>query len=249
MLSEKAWVDSGAPVIFLESEELQKSLYQARYDFSNGATIAPPFNHFALSLPPLTVINGYEVGSFLVSMVTLKEYLESYEGVIEDQKLAEMEEAMGMFMDLNDIQVNVYFKDVKGRVHSSIKILSENAEFASENESCADALLKIAVTLCVYNSATFGKNLVAGYPEASVKLPKGKNKTNYQAVMAKPQVNISTTQSKGKTVRRIKHRIPYFRNLRASRFYQNEHKNTPRGSRWVWVNEVDVDARMNTLMQ
>ncbi|WP_206744016.1 hypothetical protein [Aliivibrio logei] len=88
----------------------------------------------------------------------MKEYLESFDGLIGDQKLADMEEAMGIFMDLNDIQMNVYFKDVKGRVHSSIKILSENAEFASENESCADALLKIVVTLCVYNSATFGQN-------------------------------------------------------------------------------------------
>lgn len=249
VLTEKSWVESGAPVIFLENDELTNNLYQADYDFCNGATIDPPFKHFALSLPPSTVIDGYEVRSCLVSMVSLREYLTSFGDLVGDSYLADIGEAVGMFVNLDDIQVSVYFRDSEGVMHQSVKVLSEDVDFSDGNENCTDALLKIAVTLCLYNSATFGKNLVSGYPTSSVKMPKGKNKTSYQGILAKPKENNCGNDQKRKVSRKIKYRIPYFRNLRADRFYQNEFANVPRGSRWVWVNGVDVDARMNTLLK
>jgi len=105
-------------------------------------------------------------------------------------------------------------------------------------------ITKIALSLCVYNSATDLKKLVDGYPESALSLPKDKTKVSYKAsVLHSSQ---KTQMSKGE--RKINHRIPYFRNLRAKRFYQNEYENMRPGTRWIFVKEVDPSGRMNTLL-
>lgn len=245
---EKAWIADGAPVIFLEDASLVNSLYQARFDFSNGSSIESPFPYFSLSFPKSTYINGCELGSCLISITSIKDYVRSYSPITDTK---EAEECISELMDVDELQIIIHYKDKNGGVYTTTRLISEITELPTdpdEESDILDVLLKIALTLCMYNSATDGEKLVKGYPEVVMKLPKGKSKISYQGLTLKSTNGCNHSKSTGKERRKIMHRIPYFRNLRALRFYQNEYKNSPPGSRWAFVKGIDIDGSMNTLM-
>ncbi|CAH1196075.1 conserved hypothetical protein [Vibrio harveyi] len=241
---EESWVGSGSPVIFVENRELAQTLFDAKVDVSGAVAIEPPYKQFSLSFPSGTEVNGFEINSCLVSVMTVKEILAA-QCYIDD---------VGAFYigdrELDDVLLVVNFQQATGVGARAIRCLSDLDDSSLITGECADwldTMLKIALTLCIYNSATEGEKLVEGYPKSAVKLPKGKTKVSYQGATLKA-TTAKKSASGAASPRKIKHRIPYFRNLKAPRFYRGKHKDALPGSRWVWVREVDINNSMNTLL-
>jgi len=249
MSEELHWINEGSPVIFIENKELANSLHLASMDFKKQLTVEPPYKTFALSFPDNTVIDGIKLSSCLVSIMTRSEFVELSKSALgfneptpkfddEDNLCISIrcshrsDQCDGTFVHLDKLDEfeTTYSNDIGLNIQKELKILT-----------------KIALSLCVYHSATDGEKLVSGYPKSAVKIPKGKTRADYNGLTLRSTSQRNTTE-KQKTPRKIKYRIPFFRNLRAARFYKGKHKDKPQGSRWVWVKELDVGESMNTLL-
>jgi hypothetical protein len=249
MSEELKWVNDGSPVIFLENNELAKSLHLASIDFKKQLIVEPPYKSFALSFPDKTVIDGIKLSSCLVSIMTRGEFVE-----LSKSTLA-FTEPTPEFAEENDLSISIRCSHTSEQSSGSFASFDKLDEFENaHSDDCAPEiqkelkiLTKIALSLCVYHCATEGEKLVAGYPKSAVKMPKGKTRVDYKGLTLCSATQHKTAGGKQAT-RKIKYRIPFFRNLRAARFYKGKHKDKPMGSRWVWVKELDVGESMNTLL-
>lgn len=245
---EMLWSECGSPVIFIENEALANNLFTAEFDFKNNFTVQPPFKSFALSFPKGTLVNGVKLTSCLVTIMTEQEFVDLYKDKCQP--------IWGEFATTypNQLCVHVHYRSEEFRTDSCfspIPILTEtltkNAKKPLPNRSTdvLDTLTRIALSLCVYHSATDGKKLVDGYPKSAVSLPIGKNRSAFKGLMlCAPVQNKSAGEA-----RKIKYRIPFYRNLRAKRYYQGKYKDLKPGTRWVLVKEVDATNSMNTMLQ
>lgn len=249
MSEELHWINESSPVIFLENESLVNSLHLASIDLKKQFSIEPPYRTFALSFPDNTVVEGIKLTSCLVSIMTRGEFVELTKSALDiNEPIPEVE-------GKNELCISIRCSHRPNQCDSAFISLdiSEDIETSSSDDFDSyiqkelKILTKIALSLCVYHSATDGEKLVSGYPKSAVKMPKGKTRVDYKGLTL-----CSTDQHKtiaGKqTTRKIKYRIPFFRNLRAARFYKGKHKDKPLGSRWVWVKELDIGESMNTLL-
>jgi hypothetical protein len=244
---EKLWDEYGSPIIFIESKALANDLFTAEFDFTTNFNIQPPFKSFALSFPNGTFVNGTELTSCLVTIMMKKEFTNLY---------AEKSNFMWGLSEStapDELCINVHYQN-KDHSHGSFfthtsaitETLKKNAQepLPKRSSDILDALTRIALSLCVYNSATEGEKLIDGYPQSAVKLPRGRNRVAYKGLtLHAPEQNKSAGES-----RKIKHRIPFYRNLRAKRYYQGKYKDQKPGTRWVLVKEVDTTNSMNTLL-
>jgi len=244
---EMLWDECGTPVVFIENNALANDLFSAEFDFENNFNVQPPFKSFALSFPKGTLVNGVELTSCLVTIMPEREFIELY---------TEKSHFMcGLFQSIapDGLCIHVHYESKHNVIDSNFthisaltETLKKNAQEPLPNSSSdiLDALTRIALSLCVYNSATEGEKLIDGYPQSAVKLPRGRNKVAYKGLtMRAPEQNKSTGEA-----RKIKHRIPFYRNLRAKRYYQGKYKDQKPGTRWVLVKEVDATNSMNTLL-
>lgn len=249
MSEELYWVNEGSPVIFLENKALANSLYLASIDFKKQLIVAPPYKSFALSFPDKTVIDGIKLSCCLVSIMTRGEFVELSKSALG------FNEPTPEAGDENDLYISIRCSHRSDQCDGTFVSLDKLDELeATYSEDCAPdiqkelkILTKIALSLCVYHSATDGEKLVSGYPKSAVKLPKGKTRVDYKGLtLCSPTPHKTTGEQQ--TPRKIKYRIPFFRNLRSPRFYKGKHKDKPLGSRWVWVKELDIGESFNTLL-
>ena len=244
---EQNWHDCGSPVVFLDDISLVNSLYFAEFDFENNFNVEPPFKTFALSFPKNTVIEGVEIQSCLATIMTRKEFIDLYGSEITQKDRLEKDhngnelcisiayETASKTTNTNFTHLSTYTKTLKSNF--SEKISNNGTEILT-------VLTKIALAMCVYNSATEGKKLVEGYPVSSIVMPKNKNRVSYKGLT----ISADREKQQTKEIRKIKHRIPFYRNLQADRYYKGEYENLKRGSRWILVKEIDLDNSMNTLL-
>jgi len=250
VLQENHWVDNASPVIFFDSKSLAESLYKAKFDFENNFNVAPPFKTFSISFAPNTVINDVEVKTALISIMTVKEFSEMYKEPLTingSSQISPDELCITVNCDRSTKTkgqhwINSFFAYLPDYSETIKKTHLTN--LPSQGSEELRIITKIALSLCVYHSATDLKKLVDGYPKSALSLPKDKNKVSYTASV----LHSSQKTKTGKSERKVNHRIPHYRNLRAKRFYQNKYKNMRPGTRWVFVKEVDPNGSMNTLL-
>ncbi len=248
MSEELHWLNEGSPIIFLDNKELANSLHLASIDFKNQFTVESPYKTFALSFPDNTVIDGIKLSPCLVSIMTRRELVELNKSALDfNEPLPEID-------DEDELCISIRCNNRPKQCNSTFSSLSALNEPESYIDNCDPEaqreliiLTKIALSLCVYHSATDGEKLVSGYPKSAVKLPKGKTRVDYKGLtLCSPDLNKSKGENHNS--RKIKYRIPFFRNLRAPRFYKGKYKNKQPGSRWVWVKELDIGESFNTLL-
>ena len=243
---EKQWVDTGSPIIFIENRGLAHQLYSASFD-AKDFNVEPPFKTFALSFPKGTVIEGITMQTTLVTIMTVAECIEINRDILNVSSSSdeiENSDELCICLSSND-------RTYAACGHSYLSIYedpmlkSQNGEAVTEQ----DILTKMALSLCVYHSATEGKKLKAGFPKTWAKKSKMKNKANGRSMVlrgmgcgSKPS-NTTTHQE-----RKITLKVPFFRNLRAARYYQGKHKNKPIGSRWVFVQGIDLNGSQHSLL-
>lgn len=244
---EKQWVDAGSPTIFIENTDLAHQLYSASFD-AKDFNVEPPFKTFALSFPKGTVIEGITIQTALVSIMTIAECIEAGRDILgidpmgfdlesSDELCISLNTVDGTYISCGHLYLSAFEEAMlKSRV---------NGEPISERE----ILMKIALSLCVYHSATEGEKLEKGYPKSWAKKSKVKNKANGRTMVlrgmgcgSKPS-NTATHKE-----RKITLKVPFFRNLRAARYYQGKHKNKPIGTRWVFVQGIDLNGSQHSLL-
>lgn len=241
---EKLWIDNGEPTIFIENKDLAQQLYLASFDVQDF-NVEPPFKTFAMSFPKNTEIEGVKMHSALVSLMNAAEHLKAGRDLLGVPQIIgceiEMSEELVVCVSAND---GIHLM----RGHSYLSTYKDPSVNNSEIDE-VDILLKIALSLCVYHSATEGKKLEAGFPKTWAKKSKMKNKANGRSMVlrgmgcgSKPS-NTTTHQE-----RKITLKVPFFRNLRAARYYQGKHKNKPIGSRWVFVQGIDLNGSQHSLL-
>ncbi|HHY0590999.1 TPA: hypothetical protein ACVU5N_003238 [Vibrio parahaemolyticus] len=246
---ELYWRESGSPVIFLESQKLVSDLYAAKFDFEKDFSVAPPFKSFALSFPENTLINGVPLKSCLVTIMTNREFVR-----VHGEEYTSLNHFLSKEYQNDELGIAVHYESSFGVINSNFAYLYKLAETLKNNAKnpladngtvMLEAQTKIALALCMYHSATNGEKLKAGYPSASIELPKDKSKGSYKAVTVR-----SFDEERDSTGRTVTHRVPHFRNLRAECFYKkDEYKYLKRGSRWTFVRGVDRNGSVNTLVQ
>ncbi|HCM1219256.1 hypothetical protein [Vibrio parahaemolyticus] len=240
---EKLWVDSGEPTIFIENKDLAQQLYLASFDVQDF-NVEPPFKTFAMSFPKNTEIEGVKMHTALVSVMTVAEHLKANRDVLG------MPQTLGCELETSDdlvvcVSANDGVHLMRG--HSYLNTYEDPSVKHSESDEI-DMLLKIALSLCVYHSATEGKKLEAGYPKSWVKKSKKRQGTNGRGMVLRG-MGCGSKPSKEKSAgRKITLKVPFFRNLRAERYYQGEHKNKPIGSRWVFVKGIDLNNSQHSLL-
>jgi hypothetical protein len=244
---EQNWHDCGSPVIFLDDISLINSLYIAEFDFENNFNVEPPFKTFSMSFPKDTIIEGVEIPSCLVTIMTRKEFIDLYGSEITHKDRLDEEH------DNDELCISIAYETDTKRTNTNFTHLStytktKQSNFSKRMQSMGterlSILTKIALTMCVYNSATNGKKLVKGYPTSSIVMPKDKNRVSYNGLT----ISADREKQQTKETRKIKHRIPFYRNLVADRYYKGEYESLKRGSRWILVKEIDLDNSMNTLL-
>ncbi|WP_019613518.1 hypothetical protein [Psychromonas ossibalaenae] len=248
---ELQWRKNGSPVIFLETKELVSYLYEAKFNFEEDFNVTPPFESFAMVFPENTEINGVTLKSALVTIMTRKEFINLY-----GPSIVTLQDLLCADYSDDELCIAVHYETASGSVDTNFSHLSKLSKTLKANAvsplpnsgtNMLQALTQIALSLCVYHSATDGEKLEKGYPSSAISLPQSKSKASYKAVTIR---SFKEKQSSvGDSSRIVTHRIPHYRNLRAERFYKKDkYKNMKRGSRWTFVKEVDVYGSVNTLL-
>ncbi|WDS54563.1 hypothetical protein [Vibrio aestuarianus] len=243
---EKQWVDTGSPTIFIENKDLAHQLYSASFDVKDF-NVESPFKTFALSFPKGTVIEGITMQTTLVSIMTVAECIKINRDILNvfpSGDALESSDELCVCLSKND-SAYIACGHSYLSTYDDPMLKSQNGEAITEQ----DILMKIALSLCVYHSATEGNKLEKGFPKAWAKKSKVKNKANGCSMVlrgmgcgSKPS---NTTTNKE---RKITLKVPFFRNLRAARYYQGKHKNKPIGTRWVFVQGIDLNGCQHSLL-
>lgn len=237
MLEEAYWESKGRQVVFIENKELFQTLKYSKLDRFNNIDFDFPYKTFSICFPSGCYFSGLEVKSCLVSVMTARELLKIWE--VDSVDYSHFSEEC-----LNRTHVNVYLTMKRGDIRS-IKLNTECfGDLNSENRSEYE-LFKFVLKLFAYHSATGGEKLVKGFPKSCIVAPKDKKLSQYKPLRVK-----LTTKNYGKTKggKKIKYRVPYFRNLKADRYYKGDYQNSKKGSRWVFVREVNKNNSINSML-
>lgn len=244
---EKQWVDTGSPTIFIENKGLAHQLYSASFD-TKDFNVEPPFKTFALSFPKGTVIEGITLQTALVTIMTVAECIESGRDILGINPMGDdLESSDELCISINTVDGSyiscghLYLSAFEEAILKS----RANGEAITEQE----VLMKIALSLCVYHSATEGNKLEKGFPKAWAKKSKVKNKANGRSMVLRGMgCGSKPSDTATHKERKITLKVPFFRNLRAARYYQGKHKNKPIGTRWVFVQGIDLNGSQHSLL-
>ncbi|HFI9379433.1 TPA: hypothetical protein ACGSS5_004655, partial [Vibrio parahaemolyticus] len=245
---ESEWSKIGFPTIFIDNFEVLHTLKNAKFLFKSDS-IQRPFETFSISFPEGTCIEGQEVKNCLVSIRSKREWFDVFSGgeahttYVKDRKAESNDE--------DDQILKISYSIDGGNIMEQRLLLSDIEEIDFDEQELshwdrlAKQMVKIVISLCIYNSATEGKKLVAGFPKSALKLPKGSSKLRYKGSTL---FGNNKNHQNNNSTRKIKYRVPFYRNLRAKRYYQGEYKDLQQGSRWVLVKEIDLTNNLQTLI-
>lgn len=234
MLEEAYWESKGRQVVFIENMELFQSLKSSKFDNFNNIDFDFPYKTFSICFPSGCYLSGMEVKSCLVSIMTARELLKIWE--VSNNDYSEK--------CLDRTHINVYTTMRCGDIRS-IKLDTEDLTQLNNKSEPGYELFKFVLKLFAYHSATEGKKLVKGFPKSCIIAPKDKKLIQYKPLRVK------STNKKHEKIRggkKIKYRVPYFRNLKADRYYKGDYQNCKKGSRWVFVREVNESNSINSML-
>ncbi|MBF4230442.1 hypothetical protein [Vibrio anguillarum] len=243
---EYQWVKNGSPVILIENKELLNNIYLSKFP-TNELVVIPPFKTFSVSFPNDTYIKGIKIKNMLITIKTYKEFRMAGDEITNDSYYNEYCEPSP---DDDKVFININSNITNDSSCGTYRLLSDIglSENHEEDDLC-DALTRIALSLCIYHSATEGQKLISGFSDKTILIPKDRNRTFYRGHMLQEVKSQSTTKNKiNSEGRKIHLRRPFYRNLRAKRFYKGKYKNCPIGSRWVFVKGIDKNKQINTLL-
>ena len=272
MAEESLWERRGKHAIFPENAEMVDNLIRAKYEMTSYEGFSLPFDSFIVAMPNGYKFQGVEIPSFMVTIMPYKKSDElSINPFCEELKIPPPDQVGRMPSGENARAICISYQDALmhslgyGRSMQLDEILPKilACETAQEFKTiCGEYVgthgvvpsenhdlviqffaIKFAASLGVYNSATEGDRLIDGFPGSTVprlitKVPEMKFKyITLKAPTRQPNAPASY------------YRTWHFRQLRADRYYQGEHENTPRGSRYVFVSDTVVGQKVTAHTQ
>ncbi|HHE0437836.1 TPA: hypothetical protein ACN35C_004698 [Vibrio parahaemolyticus] len=242
---------TGRKLVFVD-KSVVSMLNRAKFSANTSAKILPPagFETFALCFEKDTFVevNGQQVKLY-PCQITVMEEEEMHERVhipfgdltgYKIQRNPELNLTITVSYKINDITYRscVDISEVMDKIDT--EGVRESKELSSILDQRLDdveqlttnTLMKIAVQLLVFNSATDNKYLVSGYPsKCEFRLPKDTTRVYWKASHFdyEPSKKVSPHI-----------RPAHFRNLQHDKYYRNEYADIPKGSRWVLVSESFV---------
>lgn len=257
---EYFWLNNNKKIVFV-SNEIAEMLYRSTFEVEKEqASITPPkdFETFALCFSKnfkLELKNKtIPIFSSLITVMTKKEMKEKVHTAYEN--LTNTTIISNDVFKQDDLIITISYKINETTYRSCVPIteLAErlkkgvvDTEYVSdlydqslspEEKEITNAILKIAVSLLIYNNATDNKYLEKGFPLSSTfERPKSKfeqyNNTYWNAYY------IEDYQPKRRITKGFI-RVAHFRNLKADRFYHGKYADLKKGSRWTLVKETFI---------
>ncbi|EIW7861938.1 hypothetical protein MH171_001867 [Vibrio parahaemolyticus] len=248
--AEELFFEKSRKLVFV-NKSIVEMLNRAKFTSNLNATIKPPkgFETFALCFEKDTYIkvNGQSIKLYPCQITVLSEE-EMYQ-----QVHVPFGDLTGMNIQRNpdiniSITVSYKIKDVTYRscvdISEIISKLDQGVAESGELSSLIDqrlndieqlttnTLMKIAIQLLIFNSATDNKYLVKGFPAASkFRLPEQTQRNYWTAshFAYEPSTKVSEHI-----------RSAHFRNLQHAKFYKGDFEKMEKGSRWILVSETFV---------
>lgn len=266
---ELRWKRHGQRVIFPENEVLLDRLLRAKFDLESFQYFKPPFSSFMLPIPCKFRPDDSTVTGLLVNFYPYEDVakhvhkpLIEYAGKHFDPDVRVSDEHQPGENVLSICQIDKMGNKMKAAsVRSSILIsklpeilkVDSVEEFGRKIGTMAKAsysflelppedlkmqfyAFKIVLAMSVYHMATEGKFLQSGMPGQG--LPPMVGKYNHKTHQSFHLTGTDAMLIKASPQEH--YRQWHFRNLRDERYYQGEHKEKPKGSRWVFVSDSMV---------
>lgn len=263
LLQERIWMNSERTTLFLESPELVDSLMKARFSFDDLPVPAEPFT-FAIAVPQGCRNQGMDQYPILVTVgacraleqeqFTVAGNIWGAKGVCADRngtRLAVMiaqRAPSSPRSDLGHAYLSSYHTGdgleavVRTGSQEHDEIVTSHTDLLNltpdelENKMLA-ASVRLALATWVYWSAC-PENVVSGIPQSSFQDGDAPLLGRFKSLqMSVPR------KSAGEREVSEHHRRWHFRQLRDDRYYQGEHADKPRGSRWVLIPEAYVNRK------
>lgn len=242
---------SGRKLVFVD-KSIVEMLNRAKFTANQFAKILPPqgFETFALCFEKDTYIEvaGRKVKLFPCQVTVMREKamgelihqpffnLTGYE--IKRNK--ELDIAITVSYKIGEVTYRscvdvseIIDKLNNNNIHQSSDAKLHLNQFLDDEEKLiTNTLMRIAVQLLIFNSATNNQYLVKGFPsECKFRMPENTTRTTWRA----SHFNYKATHSVSSHIR-----SSHFRCLQNDRYYQNDFSHMPKGSRWILVKESFV---------
>lgn len=266
MVAEVLWDHDGRNVVFPGDSEFFHKLMASKFSLEHVGELNLPYSSFILAMPKGFVVDGVEIPSVVVSHHKASDRESRYDlannlmavplMAHEENNLAGSDSLSFFYQDPYE-QEGVIVQVNQTPAHMGAALKSDSAnEYAdilgaipkdlvspvAMDPSSTDhiiqyVLTKIIAGISVYLSATNTDRLKTGLPYNG-RLSISNLKTDVRYSFSHLPSHSLTDDIDGTMV--MTTRSFHFRQLRAAKYYQNEHKHKPAGSRWVFVNEAQV---------
>ncbi|MCK8072458.1 hypothetical protein [Vibrio sp. 1CM23M] len=238
---------TGRKLVFVEKSVVEM-LNRAKFTSNSSAKILPPagFETFALCFEKDTFVevNGKQVRLY-PCQITVMEEEEMYQRIHQPfgeltgfniQRNPSLNLTITVSYKIDDVTYRscVDIREVMNKIDTGVRESNELSSILDQRlndteQLTTNTLMKIAVQLLIFNSATNNKHLVSGFPsDCDFRLPLNTTRVYWTAS------HIDYSQSKAVSAHI---RSAHFRNLQHPKYYNNEYSNIPKGSRWVLVSE------------
>lgn len=263
LLQERIWMTSERTTLFLESADLVDSLMKARFSFDDLPVPAEPFT-FSIAVPQGCRNQGVDQYPVLVTVGACRELEQEQftmagkiwgmDGVHADRNGSRLAVMIAQRAptsprpDLGHAYLSSYYTGdgleavVRTGAQDHDEIVTSHTDLLNlttdemENKMLA-ASVRLALATWVYWS-TCPENVNTGTPPASFQDGDAPLLGRFKALqMSAPRM------AAGEREVGEHHRRWHFRQLRDERYYQGEHANKPRGSRWVLIPETYVNRK------
>lgn len=248
--AEELFFEKNRKLVFV-NKPIVEMLNRAKFTSNLNATITPPkgFETFALCFEKDTYITvqAHSIKLYPCQVTVMREE------EMNDKVHKPFSELTGMNIQRNPainlaITISYKIKDVTYRscvdLSEIISKLDDGVEDSGDLSSILDqrlsgieklttnTLMKIAVQLLIFNSATNNKYLISGFPhQAKFRMPTGTTRDYWSA----SHFDYEPSSKKSEHIRSA-----HFRNLQNEKFYKGEYEKLEKGSRWVLVKESFV---------
>lgn len=275
LISEVLWDHDGRNVIFPGDVDLYKNLLKSKFSLDGCVSLKLPYESFILAMPKGFEIDGIAIPSVIVQycragyrrarydLAASKMSLSQF--VHDEGELAGKDSLSFFYQSPNDdlgvmVQVNQSLEQVSLALKASSpaeyalslgRIPDHLVSPCALEPSDIDVVLQYTITklvagISVYLSANGIDSLQLGLPAmGSISMNNMKTDLRYSL----SHIPSFTAGRSSLPAENLSYRRFHFRQLRSPIYYQNEHKDLPCGSRWVFVKEAIVgDYNAKTIM-
>lgn len=261
VLAEEFFWSQQESVTLFPSQELLGNLRSAHFRMDTSSGYELPFESFILALPIGFEVEGVSIPSLLVTWLpdlARHELVYSrfcqhvgcghraYTGQSPDERWISITYRVNessysrTLLSERDLPVLLSSKTLE-EFKREVASYSGGFSLADADAAVQFRALKLVCAIGIYNLATDGENLAAGYPDATP--PRIDGKGAEQRLAAYHLMNAIPAVSEEREVADSYYRGWFFRQLRAARYYKGDHSHRKAGSRYTLVSPTVVGQK------